>query len=360
MAEKVTMSEVPVLRLGLAGFSEAQQNAATAVVRAAGSPRANWTLSPLAEADVWWLEGSRTVLMPTGMLRVQPGVRSGRSVQIALSDVDRPVGFTLPLAAAGFEPAVTFDLLEPGQSLGVLNRFSAYLQPMLAQFCLGAGISERQPDLAAGTWEVARGTDLVAVIDVRLGAAVAPGATGGDFADATWKARNHGEVEVPANFPRVSVSQLMWQYALRTERDLLPPHYRIKPLYFRRPPRLAQRQLKDAHLLLLRELAAQPGLGFEQLQQSTGLGALALARHLAALYVVGSITANPKRRAAGSATQRTAPDSAPPGSSVFASELDLSSMLPQMAQRLSADQTVPAPLMGDATLPAALRPDLDR
>lgn len=353
------MSEVPVLRLGLAGFSEAQQKAATAVVRAAGSPRANWTLTPLAEADVWWLEGSRTVLMPTGMLRVQPGVPSGRSVQIALSDVDRPVGFTLPLAAAGFEPAVTFDLLEPGQSLGVLNRFTAYLQPMLAQFCLGAGISERQPDLAAGAWEVMRGSDLLAVVDVRLGAAVSPGVTAADFVDATWNARSHGEVKVPANFPRVSVSQLMWQYALRTERDLLPPHYRSKPLYFRRPPRLAQRQLKDAHLLLLRELAAQPGMDFEQLQQSTGLGAQALARHLAALYVVGSITANPKRSATGPAPQRIVPDSAP-ASSVFASELDLSSMLPQMAQRPPADMTVPAPLMGEATLPAALRPDPER
>jgi hypothetical protein len=354
------MSEVPVLRLGLAGFSEAQQKAATAVVRAAGSARASWVLSPLSEADVWWLEGSRTLLMPTGMLRVQPGVPSARSVQIALADVDRPVAFTLPLAAAGFDPAITFDLLEPAQSLGVLNRFCAYLQPMLAQFCLGAAISERQPDLAAGAWEVRRGTELVALVDVRQGAAVAATSTSSDFLGATWTVRSCDDVAVPAGFARVSVSQLMWQYALRTERDLLPPHYRHKPLFFRRPPRLAQRQLKDAHLLLLRELAAQPGMGFEQLQQATGLGDVPLARHLAALYVVGSITANPRRSTAASPGQRTMPDSAPPGPSAFASELDLSSMLPQAAQRPPSDLTAPAPLMRDATVPAPLLPDRER
>jgi hypothetical protein len=330
--------EVPVLRLGLAGYTDAQQKAAAEVARAAASARAEWEVAGFAEADGWWLEGSRTVLMPSGLLRVQPGVPSGRSVQIALNDVDRPIAFSQPLTAAGFHPAVTFDLGNRPQSVAVLNQFATWLQNMLSQFCLASSIAEHQPVLGSGSWEVLRGSELLAVVDLRLGAAVVPGATAADFTTATWCIRDHGAVLIPADFARTSVSQLMWQYALRTHRQLLPPHYRHQPLYFRRPPRLAQRQLRDAHLLLLRELAAEPGLNFEQLQQSTGLAEGALCRHLSALYVVGSITANPKRASGGGRSD--ARDSDPAASSVFTSELE-----PNAAELRRSDLTAPAPLL---------------
>src|SRR3954471_4241275 len=96
--------EVPILRLGLAGYTEAQQKAIGDIARAAGTARATWEISPFAEADGWWLEGSRTVLMANQHLRVQPAMTTGRSVQIALADVDRPVAFSLPLNAPGFQP----------------------------------------------------------------------------------------------------------------------------------------------------------------------------------------------------------------------------------------------------------------
>lgn len=335
--------EVPLLRLGLAGFSEAQHRVAAEAARAAGTARALWQVVPFAEADAWWLEGSRSVVLPSGFLRVQPGVPSGRSIQVAMADVDRPVGFTLPLASPGFQPAVTFELGERERCVAVLHQFTGWLQPMLAQFCLGSSMSQHQPTLSAGSWEVLRGSDLLAVVDLRLGAGVAPGATPADFESAVWTVRDHGDVVIPSDFPRCSVSQLMWQYALRTERDLLPTHYRHQPLYFRRPPRLPQRQLKDAHLLLVRELAAQPGMTFEQLQQSTGLGEAALARHLSALYVVGSITANARRAAGGAG--RDAGDSSP-GSNTFASVMGDSMLAPQsVPRRVAADLTAPGPLM---------------
>jgi len=156
--------------------------------------------------------------------------------------------------------------------------------------------------------------------------------------------RDHAPSGWPPSFPRASVSQLMWQYAQRTRRDLLPPHYRSKPLYFRRPPRLAQRQLKDAHLLLMRELVAQPGLGFSALQQSTGLGEEALARCLSALYVVGSITSNPKR-ATGAANLATAVrDAQPVDHSLFESVVDSAPRPSELAPRPPIDLTAPLPL----------------
>ncbi|HZY16179.1 MAG TPA: hypothetical protein VFE74_06090, partial [Ramlibacter sp.] len=213
--------EVPVLRLGLAGYTEAQQQVAAAAAHAAATPRAAWQLGPFAEADAWWLEGSHTLLLPDERLRVQPAVPSARSVQLALADVDRPVAVSLPVTAPDFRPAVTFPLDDPQQAVAVLHQFSAWLQTMLGQFALASSISEHQPTLASGSWEVLRGSELLAVVDLKLGAGVMPGVSCADFERATWCIRDHGAVKIPAHYPRASVSQLMWQYAQRTQRDLL-------------------------------------------------------------------------------------------------------------------------------------------
>ncbi|MEJ5990555.1 hypothetical protein WG902_11195 [Ramlibacter sp. PS3R-8] len=341
--------EVPVLRLGLAGYSEAQQKAAADVARSAVTTRCSWEIVPFAEADAWWLEGSRTMLLPNQHLRVQPAVPSHRSVQLALADVDRPVAFSLPLTAEGFNPAVTFQLNERAEATRVLQQFASWMKPTLAQFALATSIADHQPTLGSGSWEVLRGSDLLAVVDLKLGAGVAPDATAAAFEEASWCIRNHGDVVIPPNFSRVSVSQLMWQYAQRTERDLLPSHYRAQPLYFRRPPRLAQRFQRDGHLLVMRELVAKPGLTFADLQQSTGMNDSSLARCLSALYVVGSITSNPRRA--------NLPASGAPGTggdshqhsqqSSFNSVMDSAPRTPELVRSLANDKTAPAPLKQD-------------
>jgi hypothetical protein len=336
--------EVPVLRLGLAGYTEAQHKAAIDVAAAASSPRCSWEVGSFAEADAWWLDGGRTLLMPNQHLRVQPAVPTGRSVQLALADVDRPVAFSLPIAAPGFNPAVTFDLQDRAASIRVLHQFGEWMQTMLSQFALAASITEHQPTLGAGSWEVLRGSDLLAVVDLKLGAGILPGVTPKDFEAASWCIRDHGAVVIPHQFPRISVSQLMWLYAQRTQCDLLPPHYRQQKLFFRRPPRLPQRQLRDAHLLLMRELVAQPGLCFPELQQATGLADAMLARFLSALYVVGSITANPKRASDMAARVAHTRDSMMPSdASAFAYSMHPSQ--PPDGRRPAPDMTAPLPLL---------------
>lgn len=339
--------EVPVLRLGLAGYTDVQQKAAAEAVAAATSPRAGWELAPFAEADAWWLEGSRTVLMSNEHLRVQPAVPSGRSVQLALADVDRPVAFSLPITAPGFKPAVTFNLNDKGAGAKVLNQFADWLQTMLSQFALASSIADHQPSLSSGSWEVLRSSDLLAVVDLKLGCGVMPGVTASDFAEASWCIRDHGGVVIPANYPRTSVSQLMWQYAQRTRRDLLPPHYRSQALYFRRPPRLAQRQMKDAHLLVMRELVANPGMNFNGLQQATGLGEEPLARVLSALYVVGSVTSNPKRAMAGGARTNGGKEALVADQSAYFSVMDSAPRPSDLGARPPNDMTAPMPLMPD-------------
>ena len=340
--------EVPVLRLGLAGYTEEQQKAVEDTAAAAGSEAARWELGSFADADAWWLEGSRTLLMANQHLRVQPAVPSGRSVQLALADVDRPVAFSRPVTAPGFKPAVTFDLADRAAGAAVLNQFATWMQTTLAQFALASSIADNQPSLNSGSWEVLRETELLAVVDLKLGAGVMPGVKATDFAGASWCIRDRGAVKIPPNYPRASVSQVMWQYAQRTQRDLLPPHYRGQPLYFRRPPRLPQRQMKDAHLLAMRELVAHPGMNFHGLQQATGMGESQLARVLSALYVVGSVTSNPKRAMPGTVRPAPAPDSAASEQSVYFSMMDSSPRPAGLHGQPPSDMTAPLPLMPDS------------
>jgi hypothetical protein len=138
------------------------------------------------------------------------------------------------------------------------------------------------------------------------------------------------------------VSQVMWQYAQRTQRDLLPPHYRSHPLYFRRPPRLAHPQLKDAHLLVMRELMAHPGMTFLGLQQATGIAEAPLARVLSALYVVGAITANPKRALPSGDSQGR--DSVGNENSMSFSVMDST---PRQSRLPTSDMTAPLTLTPD-------------
>jgi hypothetical protein len=199
--------------------------------------------------------------------------------------------------------------------------------------------------LGSGIFDVSLNGSLVGVVDMKGDIGVLPGIGPADLEQSIWQRREQA-LPIPHQFVRTSLSHLIWQYAVRTQRDILPPHYRKGLLYFRRPPRLPQRMLKDAHLLLMRELALEP-MSFEALMQRTGMDASALSRTLAALYFVGAVTANPKRAAINHrpgakdhADSMGAPHSGPPSTP--------DTVLPMPAPRRLRviDRTAPAALAG--------------
>ncbi|MBI5279477.1 MAG: hypothetical protein HY854_23800 [Burkholderiales bacterium] len=310
--------ELPALRLGLAGFTARQIDEAQYLLaeRPAGQP--GWQLAPFTEADALCINGGRALVVSEGVLRIGPGTPQSRSVHLNLSEVDRPLGVAQPLPAAAIEPGIAFRFDDPAEVHALLDRFAAWLQPLVAQFCLADSLLQHHAALGTGVFEVLHEGRLLAIVDLRGAVGVLPTAQPGDFVDAMWR-RCAGEPEVPESFARLSLSELMWQFANRSGRDLLPPHYRSGLLYFRRSPRLAHRLLRDSHLLLLRELSAGCAT-MAELHVRTGMALPLLARDLAALYLVGAITSNPGR-AAARATRRlevndsvllSAPPSLPP------------------------------------------------
>lgn len=340
--------ELPVFHLGFGGFSPGQQRVmADAIQRSAGPTQ--WVTGEMANADAWWVNGARLQLLGEQRVRVGGGSPAEKSLQLYLPDVDRPVAFSEPISCPQFEGAFTFDARSQASMETVLEKFDAWLSPLTAQFCLASHIVEHHTALGSGVFDVSVNGSLVAVVDMKGDIGVAPTAGPADFEQSIWR-RSSGSLPIPSPFVRTSMSQLIWQYAVRTQRDLLPPHYRAGLLYFRRPPRLPQRVLQDSHLLIMRELAREPTT-FEALLQRTRSGEGALSKDLAALYFVGAVTANPKR--AGMNHRPRGPDQleAAPG--------------PHSGLPSSIDTVVPAPAprkprpVNDRTAPAALGPTED-
>lgn len=285
--------ELPVLRLGLAGFAAQQVAELDAMLRRSAPGRHIWQIGHFSDADALWLNGARTQRITDETIRILPAIPTERSLQLDLQAVDRPVGFAVPLAFTPAQPGYTFDPASVASINAVLEKFEGWLQPVAAQFSLAARIIEQESVLGSGLYHVMLNGRLLAVVDMKGDIALLPAAGPADFDDAMW-VRQPEQTAVPGSFFRTSLSGLMWQYAIRTTRDVLPKRYRAGMLYFRRPPRLPQRLISDAHMLLMRELSAAAGT-FVDLQQRTGMAAAPMARALAALYLVGTITSNPKR-----------------------------------------------------------------
>jgi hypothetical protein len=332
--------ELPVLRLGLAGFTAAQQQAVEQMLASAAGAETSWEIADVDVADALWLNGARTQAVGAGRIRVAPGMPSGHSLQLEMTDIDRPVAFAQPLPP-DFHALCSFDFDSRESVAAVLQQFEAWLAPLVAQFSLAGHIVEHQSALGTGQFELRLNSELLAVVDMHGEASVRATAKPEDFEGGAMWQRSQS-TPVPEHFVRVTLSQLMWQYAVRTQRDLLPRHYRAGLIYFRRAPRLPQQYLKDSHLLIMRELMLSP-VTFKELQQRCGMDDARLARELAALYFVGTITSNAKR--AGPVVARALDGESPP------SHLNLDSLAP-------SDTPEPRrPVRPDLTAPAPLRPD---
>lgn len=284
----------PVLRMGLVGFA-ADRKEHLGRLLASRSVAVRWYPWPFLEADALWINGAHAQLLPGGFVRVPAAEPTSRAVRFNLREVDRPVAFTVPLAP-GIEAPHAFDPHDVESIAGVFQRFEAWLQPLAVQMTLAEAFVRMRPKLTSPVYHLHLHDSLVALIDLAGTVAVRPSASTMDVRQAEWRGRPAAAKDAPPDFHRWSVAELMWQYALRTGANLLPPRYRSGLIYFRRPPTVPMRLVKDAHLAVLRELAARPRT-FADLQQNTGLSDPALAQALSALYFGGTITTDAERAA---------------------------------------------------------------
>lgn len=285
--------DCPVLRLGLAGFGPDEEDSIRAVLRAP-APGLVWQVAPLADADAWCVNGARAQLLGDGTVRIAPGLPSSRSIRMDPQAVDCPVVFAHLPAVPGFRPQFVFDPGQPATIAAMLRWLEGRLRPLVVQFHVAGHIVAAGLDLRACSWHMTLAGRLCAVVNQRSGIGVWALADPAALPGAHWSRRPESANAIPAHFVRTDFSHLIWQYAMRTARDCLPTHYRTRSLYLRRAPRLTARTLDDTSLLLVRELGHAAG-SLAELRERTGLPESVLARHLGALYLVGAVTADPRR-----------------------------------------------------------------
>jgi hypothetical protein len=289
----VDSQELPVLKLGLAGFSPDQERLIQDA--AAASRITQWVCGEMPGADAWVLNGTRTQHLGAGRVRVASGLAGGRSLQLQLNDLPRPVAFSAPLPPT-LQAACIFELTQPQSIIEAIGVFEFALAATAAQFLLAAQVVQRQESLGAACFEVRFRSQLLAVVDMSGDAAVLPSVRPANFEFAVWKRIERSRAAVPDNFSRVSLSELMWRYISRTSLELLPPRYLNGPIFFRRAPRVGPLLVEEEHLLVMRELAIH-ALTFDELQRALEIPDAVLAKTLSALYYVGSITSTRARAA---------------------------------------------------------------
>jgi hypothetical protein len=300
-------SESPVLRVGLAGFNESQ---CKDIFLALANPLANepiWKISPFQLADAWLLCGENSTPANTASqdtLRIAAGLQHDRTLTLNLSEIDRPVAFSLPLASAEIEARLTFDVRSTPSLRAVLGAFEQWLRPLRAKFLLGAQLMARESQLKRVIYHVSCNGQLLAVLDFagwKIG--LLPEATPEQFSGALWETRPSQAHAIPSHFVLSSVEQLRWIFAQHTARNVLPKRYQRQVIYFARTPSVPQTWLQPAHLLLLRELSSRPGT-LKELVDRTAIAPEEVARDLACLYFSGSLTTTPDK-AASKAFSRT-------------------------------------------------------
>lgn len=295
--------EIPVLRLGFAGFSPEQEQAIQAA--AAASRITHWSCGPMTGADAWFINGQCSQHLGEGRVRVASRQSGGRSVQLQLSEARRPVAMAEPVPSSLPAAIGRFDVSRPESVLQAIGVFEFVLAAEAAQFLLAAQIVDQQEVLGGGTFELRAKGQLIALVDMKGDACVLPSARPSNFEVGVWSRVEREHMRVPGNFVRTSLAQLMWRYVSRSTRDLLPERYRKNAIFFRRPPRLDPVLVDEEHLLAMRELAIRPA-SYDELRGRLGMPDALLARTLAALYYVGSITTNRARAGPNSAAAELA------------------------------------------------------
>ncbi|HYE70069.1 MAG TPA: hypothetical protein VEA35_05925 [Ramlibacter sp.] len=328
----------PELRLGIVGFRDETHLAN--VLKTRRSVR--WLPWAAIDADALWVNGEHAQPARNHVVRV-PSVRpDAPATLLSLRDIDRPTAFALPLGNGYLTPPEVFDPRSAKSIAEVLQGFEYRLRPLATQLAVAHQVAARRYQLSSPVYHLSDGKRLLAVLDVAGSVGIEPSATPDDIAEAQWLGRPKAAAAIPSHFSVVSMTQMMWQFVLRSDEDLLPEKYRKSPIYFRRPPLVARGLLKDAQLALLAELAAAPST-FEQLQQEIGLGDKAMAQALGALYYAGSITTDPQRAAPGRAAAiRSRPEGDPSQASLGSA---FTGLPPERPKRGKRDlDTVPTPL----------------
>jgi hypothetical protein len=279
----------PVLMLGLVGFTHEESRRIQSQLRLAPAiGGVQWRIGAFAGADAWLVNGARARLLAEDEVEVDSPPPDS-PVRFWLPEVDRPIAFSVPLGSREFEPACTFDAASDSSLYILLAKFSQWLRPRAMLLCVVDLLVRQAGEIRKSrVYHLMAENRLVGVVDLKREIGVLPEATLAELARAAWSPRPDAAAYIPENFSKGGTSELLWEFAGRTRRELLPARYRTGLVSLRRAPLVAQRLFTDVQLLVLRELSASPRT-LAELCATARVPAADVVRALGAFYLVGSI-----------------------------------------------------------------------
>ncbi|CAA9400673.1 MAG: hypothetical protein AVDCRST_MAG51-874 [uncultured Ramlibacter sp.] len=294
-------TETPIFRLGLIGFSDREvQLLRSGVARYSG---VEWQCGQPEGADAWLVNGARVARSVGSTVRViaRNAAEGGTALMVDISSRPTAIAAPVPQVLQGPETRF-FDLRKTETLLTCLAAFDRELAPLKRSFWIAANLASSEILVGKAAYELRAGEQLLAAADMKGKVFVLPELTEQQLDQAEWKHRARKTVKAPEDFEQHLLAEMLWIYTTRTRRELLPERYFDSQIYLRRPPRVRAELLEDLHLRVIRELAAAPA-NLAELVKRLAVKKSPLVRALAALYYVGSITANPERAWAASAQQ---------------------------------------------------------
>lgn len=281
--------EQPLLRLGLLGFEPEPAQWLRQCVESSVDGWPRWLVGDPHQADAWLINGPALDVPGRDVLRIHHPVHGNEWLSLNRAEVDRPLAFVLPLPE-GLASDEAFDAADQQGLRQRLHRFEAWLRPLRAQFALGEQLVGRLADLHGEVIHLLHDGRLIAVIDsAHWQCGMLSTARPVDLSQAQWMRRPAMAKDIPSGFLRLSLLQVMWVYATRTRRDLLPRRYRDRTIYLRRVPHLPLQCLELDHRRIMLALAAEPA-NLAQLGQRIDMDEAVLVRRLAELYYAGGLT----------------------------------------------------------------------
>ena len=315
---RLHVADLPVLQIGMAGFSHLQRVQIEGIVKLLPNKTAAWCVGRFSDAHAWLVCSNKVRIAP-GManlssenLLVLPGLPSEKATVLNLPEITRPMAFSLPISNPDIEPRLTFDAASPNSLNALLEQFEKCLWRRLAQFVLGKQLIEREAELQPKVYHVQYRGNLLAVMDfVSFRIGMLPDANPSHFERAIWERRPVQAADIPHHFVTTDVARLRWVYAQHSERNVLPSRYRHEDIYFRRSPRVELSWVTDSQLRILNELYLRPS-SFQQLVERLGMRHENLARDLSCLYFATSLTTTASKAANVSRRGPNVTMSAPP------------------------------------------------
>lgn len=284
--------EQPTLRLGLLGFSEPDTERLQGWVAQQQPGWPQWMVFDPHGADAWMICGNSAEVLGRDALVIRHPFGSDQRLTLNRAEVDRPLAFSTPLPD-GFASGEFFDAADEAGVRQRLQRFEAWLRPLRTQFALGSLLVDRMHAFPRGVIRLLLDDRMVAVIDMdRALVGLHNPARPVDLNQATWVPGKGAAIDIPASFMRLSLHRVMWTFAVRTARDVLPPRYRERVIHLRRVPRVPARWLDELHLRLMRELMVRPAT-LDELVVRLALPGPLLERSVTELYFGGGLTTDP-------------------------------------------------------------------